>query len=599
MKIFNQLKQEPIVFLFRKVWRFSEGNRKRVTLFTFLFVLAVLVSLLNPILFATFLNELQRNGLSAENFWYLTLIMSGYLWLTLLFWLFHGTGRMLELKNAFYLRHKYQMYLMKGVLALDLAWHTSRDSGDTIDKVNKAAEALSSYSKNTHQVVALIVNGIGTIAALIYFSGYMAIGALAFVMFGFYVIRQFDKRLVPQYAELNKQENKILAKVFDVLSNVTSIIVLKIKGEAGASIEKSILVPRDLYNKNIALNEWKWFVASIFLELVVLLPLIAYLALSLSAGKVLEVGTISALYMYLSRFRGVFSNFTFHYEEIIRKKTKVMGVENIEGDFPQKEMVLKRRKAKKELRIEHLHFSYQKDDVEKTNDLHDVSVTLNKGEKIALIGESGSGKTTFLKVLHGLYPAAEAGLVVDGTKLKGRLSDYDFGTMLVPQEPELFSSSIRENITFGLDHSDEEVFAFTDMAHFTKVLHDLPKGLESVVNEKGVNLSGGQKQRLALSRALLFAQQKEIILLDESTSSVDPQTEVKIYRNIFSFFKGKTIVATIHKLHLLKYFDRVIIFNKGVVEDAGSFDELLSRNAAFRRAWEEYNESVPNEVGAE
>lgn len=593
MKIFGKLKQEPIVFLFGKVWQFSEGNRIKVILFITLFAFSNVVTLLNPILFATFLNELQRSGLSAENFWYLTFIISGFLWLTLLFWLFHGTGRMLELRNAFQLRHKYQTYLMKGVLDLDLAWHTSRDSGDTIDKVNKAAEALSSYSRNIYQVVTLVVSGIGTVAALIYFSGHMALGTLAFVAFGFYIIRQFDKRLVPQYAELNKQENKILAKVFDVLSNVTSIIVLKIKGEAGASIEKSILATWDLFRKNIVLNEWKWFVAGIFLELVVIVPLIVYLAFALSAGRVVEVGTISALYMYLTRFRGVFSNFTFSYEEIIRKKIKVLGVEEIEKDFPRIEKVLKKRKAKKELRIEHLHFSYQKGDAEKTNDLHDVSVTLHKGEKVALIGESGSGKTTFLKVLHGLYPTADAKLVVDNTKLKGRLSEYDFGTMLVPQEPELFSSTIRENITFGLDHSDEEVFAFTDMAHFTKVLHELPKGLESVVNEKGVNLSGGQKQRLALSRALLFAQQKEIILLDESTSSVDPQTEVKIYRNIFSFFRGKTIVATIHKLHLLKYFDRVIIFNKGVVEDSGSFDELLDRNAAFRRTWEEYNETVP------
>ncbi|HET6346983.1 MAG TPA: ATP-binding cassette domain-containing protein, partial [Myxococcota bacterium] len=125
-------------------------------------------------------------------------------------------------------------------------------------------------------------------------------------------------------------------------------------------------------------------------------------------------------------------------------------------------------------------------------------------------------------------------------------------------------------------------------ATFDKVLADLPQGLDSVINEKGVNLSGGQKQRLALTRALLFASQKDIVLLDESTSSVDPHNESEIYKNIWSAFESKTVIACIHKLNLLKLFDRIIIFAGGKIVDEGSFDALLERNSGFRAAWRQF-----------
>jgi len=480
---------------------------------------------------------------------------------------------------------------MQGVLDLDLAWHSDRDSGDTIDKINKASEGLYEYSKDTFQIISTIVGFIGTIVALIYFNPSIALGTFAFMMVGFVVINLFDRRLVPQYTQLNVYENKILAKVFDVLSNVTSIIVLKIKNEAIKSIEHSQLASKPLYYWNVVLNEWKWFTGSIFFELIVIVPIIAYLAVTLKTGAALQIGTISALYLYLSRFNDVFFTFTYLYEKIIRQKAKVKNVMDIETIFPNQIQQAKRCIYKKQLDITHLSFNYQTSEKNGRNDLKDVSISFKKGERIALIGESGSGKTTFLKVLHGLYKTAQANIVIDGKLLNGTFSDYDFGTMLVPQEPELFSSSIRENITFGLEHSDDEVTKFTDLAHFTHVINDLPHGLASVINEKGVNLSGGQKQRLALARALLFAQEKEIILLDESTSSVDSQTEAKIYQDISSFFVGKTIIASVHKLNLLKYFDRIVIFHKGEIIDEGTFDDLLDRNKAFRNSWTEYTQA--------
>ena len=128
-------------------------------------------------------------------------------------------------------------------------------------------------------------------------------------------------------------------------------------------------------------------------------------------------------------------------------------------------------------------------------------------------------------------------------------------------------------------------------AHFSEVIEQLPKGLKSSIQEKGVNLSGGQKQRLALARVVLAARESEIVLLDEPTSSVDPKTEVKIYEKMFEEFKDKAVVSALHRLHLLTKFDHVYILESGRVVDQGSFEHLLAESPIFQELWKHQEES--------
>jgi len=175
--------------------------------------------------------------------------------------------------------------------------------------------------------------------------------------------------------------------------------------------------------------------------------------------------------------------------------------------------------------------------------------------------------------------------------LNTNFTDISIKSTLVPQEPELFSSTILENITFGIDFPEKEITEILNISKCKNFIKELPNKINSKVDEKGVNLSGGQKQRIALARALLFAKNKELILLDESTSSVDPKNEVEIYTNIFNTFKNTTIIASIHKMNLLKYFDTIVIFDKGKIVDSGNFDYLMNKNSEFKQSWENYIKS--------
>ena len=145
--------------------------------------------------------------------------------------------------------------------------------------------------------------------------------------------------------------------------------------------------------------------------------------------------------------------------------------------------------------------------------MYDISIHIKKGERVALIGGSGAGKTTLLKTIAGLYNNVYCDLKIDKVETKNtNLYKYDFGISIIPQDPELFSETIRENITIGLDYTDKQIKKVTDITEFSDVITRLPNGIESKINEKGVNLSGGEKQRLALSRSLLLSANKRHVV---------------------------------------------------------------------------------------
>lgn len=582
------LRKEPTSFLFAKLWNFSTGRRKKVILHLLLFVCANLIALLGPFIFGVFINEIQAHGITAENMQKLLLILGLMLGTTFLFWAFHGIARIIERMNAFYIRYQYQTYLVEGVLDRSLSWHGVRDSGDTIDKINKATDGLYHFSDRTFLIVEIVVRIIGTAVVLCFFNLYIGLFVLPGIIFALIILFQFDRYLVAYYKKLNFFENRVSAKIFDALSNVTSIIILNVVSPIAKNIRRVMLRPLKVYRKNIFVNEMKWFTGDFMFNLLIVLPMAFYILYVYRNNIIVEVGTISALYLYLSRLSEVFFTFGSFYEQVIVDKTAVLNAAEIEASFTQSTVHRNKVDDWDTLQLSDVHFRYAETDASRSQ-LENLSVAFKKGERIAVIGESGSGKTTFLKVLHGLYEDATGGIAFDARGVqKTNFFDIDLHTMLVPQEPELFSATIRENITFGVEYPEEEVQEAVRLAQFSDVVEQLPRGMESAINEKGVNLSGGQKQRLALARALLFAQGKDIILMDESTSSVDPRNEGHIYENILKAFDGKTIIASIHKMNLLKYFDRILIFEAGSIVDDGTFDDLMRRNEGFRQAWDAY-----------
>src|SRR3989344_494445 len=216
--------ENPVIYLTAKLWKYSKGNRHNVVLYFVLLICANITTLLEPLVIGKLFNTIQERGVTQESF----PILLGYLFtvalITPVFWAFHGPARLVEMKNAFWVRANYKKYLLDGVMAFPLEWHTDHHSGDTIDKVEKGTQAMYRYAGDTFEIIQTAVRLIGSYIVLVYFNVHAAYIVFFIVALTISAIVQFDKVLVRQYRVLFRAENKISAKIFDVISNITTVI---------------------------------------------------------------------------------------------------------------------------------------------------------------------------------------------------------------------------------------------------------------------------------------------------------------------------------------------------------------------------------------
>ncbi len=579
----------PVVYLWRKMYFYAENRRKNIIGATTLFIFANIADAAQPLIFGYFLNYIQKNGITKENLTHLFLILLLFLASEIIFWAFWAPARIIEQKTAFATKKNYKEYLLRGTMALPLSWHTDHHSGDTIDKMEKGTSAIFSFSTETFMFIQAFVRLVISLGALIYLDLYASFMVIIVSAFIFYIMFIYDKKLIPGYSVVNRLENKISAKVYDVISNITTVIILRIEHLVFRAISESIDTPFSQFKKNILNNEMKWLWAATLGQLSVILTIGIYLFGNVSKGNVILIGSIFILYSYASKVRETFFSFAQLYNNAVKWRSNISNAEEISADFTNIALLENRHLPKNWslIEIKNLSFSYHN---ETDADLHldNVNVDFTKGEKIAVIGESGGGKTTFLKIFRGLYLPKSILLCIDDKECGDDLNIISDSISLIPQDPEIFSTTIRENITLGVDYEDREIKKITDMASFTEVIARLPKGLESNIVEKGVNLSGGEKQRLALARGLLASKDKDIILLDEPTSSVDFHNELKIYENIFSSLPDKTIISSIHRLHLLSLFDDIFFFKDGKIVARGNLEQLKTKSKDFKKLWAKY-----------
>lgn len=586
------LKDNPIVYLSAKLWQNSQ-NKKRVVLYLAMSWVSNLIHLCIPLIFALLLNELQINGVTGTNFYYLLLLSFLFVVRCLMGWALHGPSRMLENDNAFTSRANYKIHFLQGVLALPIEWHNEHHSGDTIDKLGKGSSGLFNFAGQTFRVVIILNSMVVSLGILLFFNVAASLIALGMILITVRIIVKFDKKLTPQYQALNRMENKISEKIVDVITNINTVVILRIEKLLLKSISAKIVEPRGLFWATNKREETKWFLVSLCTNIMLFLVISSYLYRVYSGASLLLFGTFFALYGYTNNVAETFFELASFYGDLLKHKARLINAETLTSEFkPQKNGCNGNvGYAWHELKVDSLNFSYHPNSNE---DLHldDVSITIQRGEKIALIGETGSGKTTLLKVIRELYHPQTVKVYLDGKELPNGFGSVSSQISLIPQEPEIFATTILENITLGVEYEMAKALKHTDMARFTEVAERLPKKFDSLINEKGVNLSGGEKQRLALARGLLASDDKTIVLLDEPTSSVDVANELAIHQNIFRAFSDKAIISSVHRLHLLPMFDRIYFFSDGRVIASGTFEELLQNSPEFQALWNKYQNTL-------
>jgi ATP-binding cassette, subfamily B, bacterial len=298
---------------------------------------------------------------------------------------------------------------------------------------------------------------------------------------------------------------------------------------------------------------------------------------------VLLLGNVFMVYQYANQAHGVIAAIAMHYQSFARMQADYASAEPIRTATEQPAAQIPVPQDWKRIDIDGLEFSYARSRRDAPM-LNGASLTLHRGETIALVGPSGSGKSTLMRVLAGLYEPSRGRFSIDGVPYLA-MRNLGATTTLIPQEAEVFEGTVLDNITFGVPHSREAVSQALQISSFAPVVESLPSGLETMLTERGVNLSGGQKQRLALTRGILASQASSILLFDEPTSSLDAVTEAHVFSELRNAVADACIIASVHRLNLLPRFDRVMLMNDGRVVDCGTVTQLLERQPLFRELW--------------
>ena len=236
-----------------------------------------------------------------------------------------------------------------------------------------------------------------------------------------------------------------------------------------------------------------------------------------------------------------------------------------------------------EIIFEQVEFTYP----EKTFPIfNNLSVKIRAGERIALVGHSGGGKTSFVRLLQCLYPIQKGRILIDQQDIQqGSRQSLRRAVGLVPQDPILFHRTLRENIAYAKPNaSDEEIYAAARKAHIDHFILNLPLQYETLVGERGIKLSGGERQRIAIARAILA--DRPILILDEATSQLDSVTESDIQESLWELMQDKTTIVIAHRLSTLLHMDRIMVFKEGKIVEDGPHQSLLAENGLYKKLWD-------------
>ncbi len=580
--------KNPYLSLIQTVWRYGIPWRKAIVGYYIAYIIAQTAISLSPYTFGRtveILQDFRPESLFDVVFW-----LSMSVVVLLIFWIFHGPARVVERKVALKIQQKYRLHLYEELTRLPLTWHQHQHSGEIITRLNRAAIALRQFAETQFIYIETIVKFFVSLGFLLWLS--LPIGLLSLVTSALVtlIVILFDLKLIPLYNTENEIENRIGAVVFDYINNMTTILTLRLGELTHSNLAQRMKAIWPSFRKDAVINEVKWFTMMVSLTLVQAILLIGYIIHSLHTTNTVLIGVLVMLYRYQWDLNTVFHDLSVHYSELVRMDTDVKGMQPILEDIHKLAHKVPGATTAKhwhELHISQLHFNHINKEGEEI--FSDMEFSVKRGEKIALIGTSGGGKSTLLNILSGLYTPSSVHLKVDDINFDS-LEPLKAITTLIPQDPEIFENTIAFNITMDLPTSEDEIYTAVKLAGFSPVLETLPLGLKTDIREKGLNLSVGQKQRLALTRGLFAARFSSLILMDEPTSSVDLPTEKTILSATLQTFSESAMIVSLHRLHLLPKFDSIIMLSHGKIIAKGPATALLENPGPVRDLWISYQE---------
>lgn len=308
-----------------------------------------------------------------------------------------------------------------------------------------------------------------------------------------------------------------------------------------------------------------------------------FTTVSLTQSGLLSIGDIVLVITIIFRIEGLlqslgsnFNKFAEVWGEISESLEEIIEPHEIPDKAGAQEFAF----SKGEITFKDASFFYGKNSV-----FEKLNLVIGAGERVGLVGRSGAGKSTFIRLLLRHHELTTGVIAIDGVDISSVTQEsLRDAISVVPQEPLLFHRTIRENISYGKpDATEEEIVEAAKLAQAHDFISRLELGYESMVGERGVKLSGGERQRIAIARAIL--KNAPILLMDEATSALDSESEVAIQRALHTLMSGKTVIAIAHRLSTLREMDRIVVMDRGAIVEEGTHEELAKKGGIYAELW--------------
>ena len=483
--------------------------------------------------------------------------------------------------------------ISKKINKLPLNYFESRTNGEILSRVTNDVDTLQmSLNQSLTQLITSVTTLIGVFIMMLSINVWMTLAALLILPVSMFIIQTVMKHSQKYFQDQQSYLGKVNGQIEENFGGHNVVRVFNKENDVVEEFEKD--------NQKLYESAWKsQFFSGMMMPIMQFVGNLGYVMVALLGGvfvikKSIEVGDIQSFFQYIRNFTqpiqqiaqvtnllqssAAASERVFEFleepEESQNEKNPV-DVNTLTGD----------------VQFEHVKFGYNPDKII----INDFSADVKDGQKIAIVGPTGAGKTTMVKLLMRFYDLNGGSIKVDGYDIK----DFNRSSLremfgMVLQDTWLFSGTIMENIRYGrLDATDEEVIAAAKAAHVHNFIMQQPGGYDMVLDEETSNISQGQKQLLTIARAILA--NNKILILDEATSSVDTRTEVRIQKAMDNLMKGRTSFVIAHRLSTIKDADLILVMKDGDIIEQGNHEELLAKKGFYADL---YNSQFENKVTA-
>lgn len=475
--------------------------------------------------------------------------------------------------------YKLRKQLSEKINRMPLRYFDGTNHGEILSRITNDVDTLSqTLNQSLGQIITSVTAIIGVLVMMLTISWQLTLVSIVILPISMMIIMVIVKGSQKYFKEQQDYLGHVNGHVEEMYGG--HVVMKAFNGE-----EKSVEKFNDLNNKLYGVAWKSQFFTSIMMPLMNFVGNLGYVAICifggyLAANGTIPIGDVQAFIQYVRQFTQPISqiaNISNILQQTAASAERVFEFLEEEEEVKETSDPVKPESVNGSVEFKNVHFGYNPENII----VNDFSAKIRPGQRVAIVGPTGAGKTTMVKLLMRFYDVNEGAILIDGHDIR-EFTRGDLRSMfgMVLQDTWLYNGTIMENIRYGrLDATDEEVIKAAKAAHVDSFVHTLPDGYNMVLNEEATNVSQGQKQLLTIARAILA--DPKILILDEATSSVDTRTEVQIQKAMNNLMKNRTSFIIAHRLSTIRDADLILVMSHGDIVEQGTHDELLAQGGVY------------------